>query len=202
MRLLIAVVAFASACSNSPNSQPPERAAKSEPAPTVTPQDTSPAADSPLARSWLRWTDDPPSMRRGVVKVDSKSIARVAQDSIGRATELLRDTPWKLVSAKEAAQLVGHPIANAEAGVVVLLRGVDMAHGDSEKDTQRQVDTITVVEHKGRTIVATVGYRFADYAIHPCPIVAVLPGVPTDVYAELRYMHPTHAINNDGPAGH
>jgi len=202
MRFLIAVAALASACSNASEAPTAAGGEPAQPTASNAAKGTGPKFDSAIARNWLRLSHDDRRERDCLAPIDRKFVVRVADRSIDRATSMLLDTPWKRLSRAEAEKLIGRPIESPESNVLVLLRGVDMARGDTKEESTRQVDGIDVFEIGGRTIVVTTGWRYYDYAINPCPIVAAVSSEPKDVFVELYYSHPTHAIQQPYSADH
>jgi len=150
-----------------------------------------------IADAWLRFSPDEQLLRRGAKAI---SVARVQADSIARAVGLLKDVPARTLSAQEATSLVGRAVACTESEVVVLLRGVDMARTIAGEDPS-QVDELWAHESDGTAVVIASGWRFEDQPIRPCPVVAVLPRVPVELFVELRYVHPMRGSDPLVPPG-
>jgi hypothetical protein len=178
MRVAIGLVLLLGACTRDP-----ERPPTAEPNATrVTIE-----SDSDVARSWIRRAAERWSALRATTPLSSQSVARVRDDSMERATKMLAATPWKQLSEKEADELAATPLATLGNGVPVLLRCVEVVHGDPQKDSEQQKDGFLVYWLDGTVDVVSSGWRFDSYPFRTAAVVAVLPTVPTDVFVEQRY---------------
>jgi hypothetical protein len=177
MRAALGLAIILGGCSHSQEHAPPAELSASR-----APLDS----DSVVARSWIRRAGDKWQAIRATTPLSSQSTARVREDSMERATKMLAETAWKLLSEKEADELAATPLATLGTGVPVLLRCVEVVHGDPQEDSEKQKDSYLVYWLDGTVDVVSSGWRFDAYPFRTAAVIAVLPSVPKDVFVEER----------------
>ncbi len=136
------------------------------------------------------WCRQPPSEFRtsGVPSVSQDQIAAVRESARLNANLLLADAAWRKLSAEELAEFVATPSAVSTTCIPVLMRGLAWREENAALEQENLIgESISVVWKDGAVVVThTSSWTHPTHDVKMImrrePVVALLPGEPSDVY--------------------